>query len=102
VECYLLKTSPDTLSSKPLPERVAGEIRDVSGGRAGVWLPEQFPISSRLAILMRIGETSLRAQAEVVGAAPHPEDGYYRHSLQWLSLSPQAEAALSKLAAGRE
>lgn len=100
VECYLLKTSPDTWSSKPLPGRVAGEIRDVSSGGAEVWLPEEFPISSHLAILMRIGEMSFRGQAEVVGAAPHPEDGYYRHSLRWLSLSPQAEAALSKLVAG--
>ena len=100
VECYLLKTSPDTWSSKPLPGRVAGEIRDVSSDGAGVWLPEQFPISSHLAILMRIGEMSFRGQAEVVGAAPHPEDGYYHHSLRWLSLSPQAEAALSKLVAG--
>jgi hypothetical protein len=100
VECYLLKTSPDTLSAKPLPERVAGEIRDVSDGGAGVWLPAQFPISSRLAILMRIGENSFRGQAEVVAAAPHPEDGYYRHSLRWLSLSPQAATALSKLLAG--
>jgi hypothetical protein len=102
VECYLLGVSPNTLSSKPLPERVAGEIRDVSSGGAGVWLPEQFPISSRLAILMRIGENTFRGQAEVVGVAHYPEDGYYRHNLQWLSLSPQAEAALSKLVAGRE
>ncbi|MGH7380848.1 MAG: PilZ domain-containing protein [Candidatus Methylomirabilales bacterium] len=100
VECYLLGISPNTLSVKPLPERVAGEIRNVSGGGAQVWLPEQFPISSRLAILMRIGEITFRAQAEVVGTAPHPKDGHYSHDLQWLSLSPQAEAALSKLVAG--
>jgi hypothetical protein len=100
VECYLLKTSPDTWPSKPLPGRVAGEIRDVSSGGAEVWLPEQFPISSHLAVLMRIGEMTFRAQTEVVGTAPHPMDGYYRHSLRWLSLSPQAEAALSKLVAG--
>lgn len=98
VECYLLGTSPDTWSSKP--GRVAGEIRDVSSGGAQAWLAEQFPISSRLAILMRIGEQTFRGQAEVVGTAHHPDDGYYRHSLQWLSLSPQAEAALSKLVDG--
>ncbi|MGH7423976.1 MAG: PilZ domain-containing protein [Candidatus Methylomirabilales bacterium] len=100
VECYLLKTSSDTWPSKPLPGHVAGEIRNVSGGGAQVWLPEQFPISTHLAILMRIGEITFRAQAEVVGTAPHPKDGHYSHDLQWLSLSPQAEAALSKLVAG--
>jgi len=98
VECYLLGTSPDTWSSKP--GRVAGEIRVVSSGGAQAWLAEQFPISSHLAILMRIGEQTFRGQAEVVGTAHHPEDGYYRHSLRWLSLSPQAEAALSKLVDG--
>jgi hypothetical protein len=100
VECYLLKTSLDTWPSAPLVGHVAGEIRNVTSGGAEVWLPEQFPISSHLAVFMRIGEMSFRAQATVVGTAPHPNDGYYRHSLKWLSLSPQAEAALSKLVAG--
>lgn len=99
VECYLLRT-PDIWPSKPLPGHVTGEIRDVSSGGAQVWLPEQFPISSHLAILMKIGEMTFRGQAEVVGVAPHPKDGYYRHNLHWLSLSHQAEAALSKLVAG--
>jgi hypothetical protein len=102
VECYLLGTPSDTWSSKPLSGRVTGEIRDVSSGGAQAWLPEQFPVSSRLAILMRIGDQTFRGQAEVLGAAHHPEDGYYRHSLRWLSLSPQAEAALSKLVDGRQ
>jgi len=97
VDCYLLGTPPDTWPSKPLPGQVAGEIRDVSSGGAQVWLPEQFPISTHLAIFMRIGEMTFRGQAEVVGVAPHPKDGYYRHNLHWLSLSHQAEAALSKL-----
>jgi len=100
VQCYLLKAPPDTWPAKTLPGHVAGEIRDVTSGGAEVWLPEQFPISTHLAILMRIGEMTFRAQAEVVGAAPHPKDGHYCHNLQWLSLSPQAEAALSKLVAG--
>ena len=99
VECYLLRT-PDIWPSKPLPGHVTGEIRNVSGGGAEVWLPEQFPISTHLAILVRIGEMTFRAQAEVVGTTPHPKDGHYSHDLHWLSLSPQAEAALSKLVAG--
>ncbi|MBW8058531.1 MAG: hypothetical protein FVQ86_11045 [candidate division NC10 bacterium] len=68
---------------------------DVSS--APVWLPEQFPVCSHLAVFMRIGELIFRGQAEVVEAASHPKGGNYRHSLRWISLSPLAKAALSKV-----
>ncbi|MFQ5848324.1 MAG: PilZ domain-containing protein [Candidatus Methylomirabilales bacterium] len=96
LECHLL-SAPDTWPSKPLPDQVTGEIRVLSGGGALVRLPAQFPAWSRLAVFMRIGELIFRGQAEVVEVASHPKDGTYRHGLQWLSLSPQAQTALTKI-----
>ena len=77
-------------------EAVTGEIRDLSTEHAQASLSKEFPPGSRLAIT-RIGDQIFRAQAEVVRTAPHPDNGTYRHSLRWLSLSPQAKAALSKI-----
>lgn len=96
VQCHLLRAA-DTWPSKPLPEQVTGEIRDVSGGGAQAWLSEQFPISTHLAVFTRIGGMTFRAQAEVAEVAPHPKDGQYRHALDWLSLAPQAQAALAEI-----
>jgi len=100
VQCHLLRAA-DTWPSKPLPEQVTGEIRDVSGGGAQAWLPEQFPISTHLAIFTRIGGMTFRAQAEVADVAPHPEEGKYRHTLQWLSLTENAQEVLAKLTGTR-
>ncbi len=77
------------------PSSITRTETDVSS--AHVWLPEQFPVCSHLAVFMRIGELNFRGQAEVVEAASHPKGGNYRHSLRWISLSPQAKAALSKV-----
>lgn len=96
IECHLL-SAPDSWPSQPLPGQVTGEIRVLGSGGAHVWLPEQFPVFSHLAVFMRIGELIFRGQAEVVEAASHPKGGNYRHSLRWISLSPQAKAALSKV-----
>jgi hypothetical protein len=76
---------------------VIGEIRELAIDNALVWLPREFIVGSRLAALITIGELHFRGQAEVVGTAPDHQDGYYRHSLRWVSLSPQAKAALSKI-----
>ncbi len=92
VECYLLD-APDTWPA----EQVTGETRDLSSEGAQVWLPREFAAGSRLAVLIIIGELHFRGHAEVVGTAPSPQDGSYPHSLQWVSLSPQAKAALSKI-----
>jgi hypothetical protein len=101
VECHLLKV-PDIWPRKPLPDHVAGEIRDVSKGGAQAWLPESFPIATHFAVFMRIGEMTFRGQAEVVGAAPEPTDGLWRHNLQWNALSEQASAALAQLIGPRQ
>ncbi len=95
-EFYLLG-APDTWPSKPLPGQVTGEIRDLSNGGAQVWLPEQFPVGSRLAVFIMIAELIFRGQAEVVAVASHPKGGNYRHNTRWLSLNPQAQAALSQM-----
>ena len=92
VECYALG-APDDWPS----EQVTGEIRELAIDNALVWLPGEFTVGSRLAALITIGELHFRGQAEVVGAAPDPQDGYYRHSLRWVSLSPQAKHTLSKI-----
>ncbi len=92
VECYLMG-APDTWPS----EKVTGELRDLSSGGAQVWLPEQFPVGSRLAVMISIGELIFRGQARVVGVAPHPQDGNYRHNLQWVPMDPQVKATLSKI-----
>ena len=77
--------------------RVTGEIRVLSANGAHVWLPDQLPLRSRLAVFLRIGEMTFRAQAEVADVASHPKDGHYRHALEWLSLSSQARAALDEI-----
>lgn len=100
VQCHLLRAA-DTWPSKPLPEQVTGDLRDVSGGGAQAWFPEQFPISTHLAVFTRIGGMTFRAQAVVADVGPHPEDGKYRHTLQWLSLSENAQAVLAKLTGTR-
>jgi hypothetical protein len=46
---------------------------------------------------MNHGELNFRGHAEVVGVEPHQQEGTYRHTLRWVSLSPQAKAALSKI-----
>ena len=91
LECYPLG-APDNWPS----EALTGEITDLSTEHAQVCFPKQFAAGSRLAIT-RIGDQVFRAQTEVVGTTPHPDNGAYRHSLRWLSLSPQAKAALSKI-----
>jgi hypothetical protein len=92
VECYALG-APDTWPS----ERVTGEIRDLSTEDALVLLPREFAAGSRLAVLITTDELNFRGHAEVGGTAPSPQDGSYPHSLRWVSLSPQAKAALSKI-----
>lgn len=96
VECHLL-AAPDTWPSKPLPKQLTGEIRNMSSGGAEVLLPEEFPVSTHLAVFMKIGELDFRGKAEVVAAASQPMGGSYEHTVKWLSLSPQAKTALSKL-----
>ena len=95
-ECLVL-SSPDSSSGGTGTERVAGEIRILGRDGAHVWLPEQLPVRSRLAVFLRIGEMTFRAQAEVAEVAPHPKDGHFRHALDWLSLAPQAQAALAEI-----
>lgn len=95
-ECYLLG-APETWPAQPLPDQMAGDMRILSGAGALVWFPEQFPVSSRLAIVLRIGELNFRGQAGVVEVAPHPKDGKYWHRLEWLSPTPQAQETLSRI-----
>lgn len=95
-ECVLMST-PDVWPSAPLPERVTGQIRILSARGAQVWLPAQFPASCHLAIFVKVGKIIFRGQAEVVEVAPHSKDGNYRHRLEWRSLSPHAQAALSRI-----
>lgn len=92
VECYSLGV-PDNWPS----EHVTGEIRDLTKDSAQVSLPKEFTAGSRLAVLMTIGTLHFRGQAEVVGTAPHPQEGSYQHSLRWVSLNPQAKATLAKI-----
>lgn len=95
-ECVLMSV-PDVWPSTPLPERVTGQIRVLGGRGAQVWLPAQFPVCCHLAIFVRVGKIIFRGQAEVAEVAPHSKDGNYRHRLEWRSLSPHAQAALSKI-----
>ncbi|MFQ5961087.1 MAG: hypothetical protein ACE5MG_06800 [Candidatus Methylomirabilales bacterium] len=96
LECYLLR-APETSVSEELPGQVTGDIRIVSGRGALVWLPERFPPRSHLAVLIRDGELNFRGQAEVVEVASQPKDGKYWHRLEWMSLTEQANASLSKI-----
>jgi hypothetical protein len=95
-ECVLMG-APESWPSTPLPERVTGQIRVLSVRGARVWLPAQFPACCHLAIFLRVGKIIFRGQAEVVEVESHPKNGNYRHRLEWRSLSPQAQAALSKI-----
>ena len=95
-ECRLL-SAPKSSPTKPTTEQVTGHTRDLSPGGAQIWLPEQFPIGCHLAVFMRTGELTFRAQAEVKGVASNPEHGYYRHNLKWMVLDPQARTALAQI-----
>lgn len=95
-KCYLLGT-PHAAPSKPKTGQVMGQIWDVSSGGAQVWLPERFPVMSRLAIVMPIGQPLFRGHAEVLAATLQPREGKYRHNVRWLPLDAQSRAALSKL-----
>lgn len=95
-ECVLMGT-PDIWPSPSLPERVTGQIRILSARGALVWLPAQFPAGCHLAILVKVGKITFRGQAEVTEVAPHSKDGNYQHRLEWRSLTPHAQAALSKI-----
>lgn len=95
-DCYFLG-APETVTSESLPGHMAGEVRTLSRRDALVWLPEKFPVPSHLAIVIRIEDLSFRGQAEVIEAASDPRDGKYWHRLQWHSLAPHAEEALSKI-----
>ncbi|MFQ5846197.1 MAG: hypothetical protein ACE5IQ_00830 [Candidatus Methylomirabilales bacterium] len=95
-ECYVLG-APDAGPSGPGAERVSGHARILSGDGAMVWLPEPFPVGSRLAVFIRMDEMIFRGQATVAEVADRPKDGNYRHGIEWLSLNPQADAALSKI-----
>ena len=95
-KCYLLG-APQSAPSRPKIGQVTGQIWDVSSGGAQVWLPERFPVMSRLAIVMPIGEPMFRGHAEVLGATLQPRGGKYRHNVRWLPLNTQAKVALSKL-----
>lgn len=74
-----------------------GQTEDVSYGGTKVWLTDRFPLFSRVELFMRIGEVNFQARAKIVAAELHPKDARYRHSLQWLGLSPEAKTALLKL-----
>jgi hypothetical protein len=74
-----------------------GQTEYVSYGGKKVWLTDRFPLFSRVELFMRIGEVNFQARAKIVAAELHPKDARYRHSLQWLGLSPEAKTALLKL-----
>jgi hypothetical protein len=95
-KCYLLG-APHSAPSRPKTAQVAGQIWDVSSGGAQVWLPERFPVMSRLAIVMPIGEPMFRGHGEVLAATLQARGGRYRHNIRWLPLNTQAKVALSKL-----
>ncbi len=96
VECRLL-SAPKSWPSKLVTEPVTGETRDLSPGGAQVWLPQQFPIGTHLAVFIKTGELTFRAQAEVKGVASDPEHGNFRHNLKWMLLDPQARTALLQI-----
>lgn len=96
VACRFL-SAPKDCPPIPVRKHVTGETRDLSRGGAQVWLPEQFPIGAHLAVFMRTGELTFRAQTEVKGVATNPEHGNYRHNLQWLVLDPQARTGLLEI-----
>jgi hypothetical protein len=96
VECRLL-SAPKSSPTKPTTEQVTGQTRDLSRGGAQVWLPEQFPVGCHLAVFMRTGELTFRAQAEVRGVASDPEHGHYRHNLKWMVLDSHARTALIQM-----
>lgn len=96
VECRLL-SAPKSWPTKPATNPVTGETRDLSAAGAQVWLPEQFPIGTHLAVFMRSGELTLRAQAEVMGVVSDPQHGHYRYKLHWMVLDDQARTTLLQI-----
>jgi hypothetical protein len=96
-DSYLLGGAPETWPAQPLPDHVEGDMRILSGTGALAWFSVQIAVSSRLAIVLRIGDLNFRGQAEVVEVAPDPKDGKYWHRLEWLSPTPQAQETLSKI-----
>ncbi len=96
VKCTLV-SAPASSPATPNTGRVTGQIWDVSSGGAQVWLPERFPVLSRLALVMPIGQPFFRGHAEVLAATLQPKRGRYRHNVRWLPLNAEAKAALSKL-----
>lgn len=79
------------------PKTATGQTEDVSHGGTKAWLTERFSLFSKVELFMRIGEVNVQAQAQVVAAELHPVRKRYRHSFQWLGLSPEAKTALLKL-----
>ncbi len=96
VECRLL-SAPKSWSTKPATDPVTGETKDLSTGGAQVCLPEQFPIGTHLAVFMRSGDLTFRAQAEVMGVVSDPQHGRYRHKLHWMVLDDQARTTLLQM-----
>lgn len=94
---FYLLGAPHSAPSRPKTGQVVGQIWDVSSGGAQVWLPERFPVMSRLAIVMPIGEPMFRGHGEVLAATLQQRGGKYRHNIRWLPLNTEAKVALSKL-----
>ena len=69
----------------------AGRIRNISEGGLMVELPELFPPRTPLALFIRLGEKSVRTEAEVVWSQefPDPAGTSYRHGLKITQLELQ-------------
>lgn len=96
IECRLL-SAPKSWPTKPATDPVTGETKDLSTGGAQVCLPEQFPIGTHLAVFMRSGDLTFRAQAEVMGVVSDPQHGHYRHKFHWMVLDDQARTTLLQI-----
>ena len=70
--------------------------KNVSHGGARVRLSEPFPLLSRVEVSLWIGGLKFQGQAEVVDAETHATHEGYRHSLRWMELTPDEQAALSR------
>ncbi len=74
-----------------------GRTRNLSGGGLMVELPELFSPKTQLALLLSLGEVSIRAEAEVVWsresppeqASPHDATTSYPHGLKFTRLDLQ-------------
>ena len=51
---------------------------------------------SRVEVSLWIGGLKFQGRAEVVNAEAHPTHEGYRHSLRWMDLTPDEQAALSR------